>query len=266
MIALRIDILSRVLRETPSAGFQEEKYRSLYLHIRWTRSQLENLLAKRVAFLFKRKYTRDNVTLGDIIPNIQINKRTAITYMLDRTFSRPREAILFVNQCISLAEGSSKITAQIIRKAEVSYSQQRLHSLFDEWRREYPNLDAAVEILRASRTKVELRNLNTDACDKSAEELTKANRSDDALRRSAQRLYLDQSYERINFLSEVIMILYQVGAVGIQLAPHSERSWSFEVTNLPLATKLKPESEVSIHKTFWSALGVIHREKGDDVD
>jgi len=66
IVALRTDLHYRVLKETDQAGFQEEKYRSLYLPIRWTREQLADLLDARVSFMFKRKYTTDGVTLKDI--------------------------------------------------------------------------------------------------------------------------------------------------------------------------------------------------------
>lgn len=137
IVALRTDLHFRILRETPQPGFQEEKYRSLYLELRWTRQQLEKLLGDRVAFMFKRQYTRDGVKLSDILPSNQIEQRSAIEYILDRTFFRPREAIIYLNACIAKAEGKSRITVQILRQAELVYSQQRLVSLADEWRRDY---------------------------------------------------------------------------------------------------------------------------------
>jgi hypothetical protein len=101
IVALRTDLHYRVLRETTQPGFQEEKYRSLYLPLRWTREQIIRLLDDRVSFMFKRQYTRAGVRLADIMPNNQIDQRSATDYMLDRTFFRPREAILFLNACIA---------------------------------------------------------------------------------------------------------------------------------------------------------------------
>jgi hypothetical protein len=58
IIALRTDLLYRLVRESSDPGFQEEKYRSLYLNLRWTRGQLTALLNLRVSFMFERQYTR----------------------------------------------------------------------------------------------------------------------------------------------------------------------------------------------------------------
>jgi hypothetical protein len=41
IVALRTDLHYRVLKETVHAGFQQEKYSSLYLQLRWTRQQLQ---------------------------------------------------------------------------------------------------------------------------------------------------------------------------------------------------------------------------------
>ncbi|MGH6878023.1 MAG: P-loop ATPase, Sll1717 family [Rhizomicrobium sp.] len=93
IIALRTDLHYRVLRETIRPGFQEEKYNSLYLPLRWGRSQLITLLDDRVSFLFQRQYTQDNVRLADILPAGKIDRTTdAVDYILERTFFRPREA------------------------------------------------------------------------------------------------------------------------------------------------------------------------------
>ncbi|MGA3035209.1 MAG: hypothetical protein ABSD70_18120, partial [Terracidiphilus sp.] len=55
--AIRTDLIERVFRHTRDAGFQEEKYRSLYLPLRWTGQQLKTLLDKRVNFLVRQTYT-----------------------------------------------------------------------------------------------------------------------------------------------------------------------------------------------------------------
>lgn len=57
VIALRQDLLDKVLHSTHDTGFQEEKYESLYLYVRWTKEQLWGLLARRINTLVKRRYT-----------------------------------------------------------------------------------------------------------------------------------------------------------------------------------------------------------------
>jgi hypothetical protein len=263
IVSMRSDLLYTVLSETPSAGFQEEKYRSLYLNLRWTRQQLVQMLDDRVAFLFRRKYTKNGVHLADILPDNQMEKGRPIDYMLERTFFRPREAILFLNQCLSMSEGSARITAQTIRQAEVTYSQQRLLSLCDERRREYPNLDIATGVFRGSPNRVALSEVPSEKKDGCAEQMCSGGRVWDKLRASAERVYEDSAYTVDEFFNEVIAVLYQVGFLGLKVSTYSERIWSSEPLNPSPEALLRPESEIFIHKTFWSALGVLRREKGE---
>ena len=57
IIALRHDLLDRVLRLSRGAGFQEEKYESLYVDLCWNKDQLTKLLDKRVDKLVRQQYT-----------------------------------------------------------------------------------------------------------------------------------------------------------------------------------------------------------------
>jgi hypothetical protein len=148
-VALRTDLLHRVITETKDAGFQEEKYESLYLKIQWKPRNIEEMLNARVQYMFQKQYTREEVCLKDIMPTNQIEQRTAIEYKIDRTLLRPREVILFVNECIERSEGSSKVKLNVIKSAEVAYSQQRLRSLYDEWRVDYPALRCYLNILKS---------------------------------------------------------------------------------------------------------------------
>ena len=65
--ALRTDLIERVFRFTRDPGFQEEKYRSLYLPLRWTDNQLLNLLDKRVNSLVLQTYTKKTVGYTDLL-------------------------------------------------------------------------------------------------------------------------------------------------------------------------------------------------------
>lgn len=51
IVAIRYDLLDRVFRLTRDAGFQEEKYESLFLPLDWTPEQLIDVLDQRINFL-----------------------------------------------------------------------------------------------------------------------------------------------------------------------------------------------------------------------
>lgn len=146
VVALRLDLIERVIKATRDAGFQEEKYESLYLRIRWTKNQLEELLDKRIAVLVREQYTTHAARLRDILPD-RINSKAAVDYILDRTLLRPRDAILFINACLERAEGRPALTATLISDAEADYSRKRLRSLADEWSGTYVHLGQYANLL-----------------------------------------------------------------------------------------------------------------------
>jgi hypothetical protein len=262
IVALRADLHYRILQETPGAGFQEEKYRSLYLNVKWTRDQLIKLVDERVGYLFRWKYTKANVKLSDILPDSQIDHRSLIDYMLDRTFFRPREAILYLNECLQLSEGRTKITPQIVRKAEGAYSQQRLSSLFDEWRRDFPNLELAAQMLRGRASNFALSDIDSDSCDKCATHLLENNRGRvDLLSKLCENFYLADGCNVFEFTRDLMLIFYRVGLVGVKLAPYSERLWSFDGPVALDPLQVRNDTVVSVHKTFWAALGSQRVEK-----
>ncbi len=91
--ALRTDLIERVFRFTRDPGFQEEKYRSLYLPLRWTENQLLDLLDKRVNSLVRQTYTKKSVRYTDLLP-VKIEKNNdAAEYLVRRTLMRPRDLI-----------------------------------------------------------------------------------------------------------------------------------------------------------------------------
>jgi hypothetical protein len=147
VVVLRTELLDRVFRYTRDEGFQEEKYRSLYLQIKWTKYQLTSVIDERINHMVRKTYTKKPVMHVDILPVISPCK-SAIDYILERTMLRPRELIEFFNLCIERAEGKPAITKQMLLSAEADYSKYRLRSLQDEWFSDYPYLIDFVFLLR----------------------------------------------------------------------------------------------------------------------
>ena len=135
-----------MLRETRDEGFQEEKYISIYYHIRWSRESLIELLDARINELIQRRYTRKKLTHEDILPE-RIDGGSGIDYILTRTFNRPRDVIHFFNLCIKHSAGKPRVSVSNLRQAEGEYSRSRLNSICDEWAADYPNLERAAKLL-----------------------------------------------------------------------------------------------------------------------
>lgn len=96
IIALRYDLLDRVLKVSRGGGFQEEKYESLYVDLRWSKEHLTRLLDTRINRMVRQQYTSAAVTHADVLPRL-INKTPTIDYVLARTLMRPRDVIMFFN-------------------------------------------------------------------------------------------------------------------------------------------------------------------------
>ena len=150
IVALRNDLLDRVYRYTRDPGFQEEKYRTSTLQIKWSHDQLIELLDRRIDLLVREQYTNQKATYENLLPK-KIGKRKTIDYLLDRTLMRPRDIIQFFNACIIASDGNTFISKGNLQEAEGVYSRERLRALADEWNGLYPNLLHLAELLKRRR-------------------------------------------------------------------------------------------------------------------
>ncbi len=147
VVAIREDLLRTVFEATRDAGFQEEKFESLILRLRWSKSQLKHLLDLRIEKLVKEQYTQKKVSFDEVFRGA-VRGESAIDYLVNRTLLRPRDAIAYVNCCIELCEGKEYVPPSIVQDAERKYSIGRLRSLRDEWSGHYSSLNACAELIR----------------------------------------------------------------------------------------------------------------------
>lgn len=252
--ALRVDLLERVFAKTRNLGFQEEKYESLYLHIRWSANELESLLDKRITYLLKEQYTKREVVTTDIFPN-KVNGENAFEYMCSRTFYRPRDIILFANACITLCEGKSAVSASVIKEAEAEYSRGRLRSLADEWHADYPDLAIFAQIFTSRPTtfkfgeitQYEVEKFVIDSC---------ANLPDDCEIAQHGLEVIDGKKSLNSFLITLLKIFYRVGLIGIKPDSFNETQWAFKEKATISDGQLKRSATIKIHPMFWRALGI----------
>jgi hypothetical protein len=115
IVAIRQDLLQKVFEATADGGFQEEKYQALLLRIKWNRGQIENMLDKRISALVRKQFTSGTVKLRELFPE-RIGRLPFIDYFIQRTALRPRDAILFVNDCISRSESAGKVKVQTVSR------------------------------------------------------------------------------------------------------------------------------------------------------
>lgn len=260
IIALREDLLMRVIRETKDNGFQEEKIEPLYLRLNWNSDELEKILDLRVAQLFKRKYNRDKVKIRDILGAGQKDRLDPLGYIFSRTFMRPREAILFFNLCLEKAVGKPSINIKIITEAETSYSRQRMRSLVDEWVADFPLLDRYANILHGMPKTfpfselVNLQNLDDVILEIACLDELKCN--SDKICRLTKPYLDDPSRNRKSLLKELVVVFYQVGILGIKLSETYPCEWSYNSEPIIDPEQIKDDTPLYVHPTFWNALGL----------
>lgn len=162
IIALRSNIHRKIFRENISRGVQREKYDALYLNLKWSAKELEDLINKRLKELMREKYTKESPKIYDIIP-ATIKEKSGFEYMLDRTFYRPRDIIDFFNKSIKYADGKTRISRENIREAENEYSLERLNALDDEWLENYGKMDILYSFLKNAKNGFNIEDIKEKA-------------------------------------------------------------------------------------------------------
>lgn len=144
LVALRTNIFEQLNFGTRT-GAQEEKFRSLALRMRWTRQDLLSMLDARAVAAAEMWDAPDVTSVRDLLPQSNKTRGDPVEFILDRTLLRPRDAIAFVNEALSVALGKPRISWDDLRAAEQPYSYKRLLALRDEWKLTYPDIDRALE-------------------------------------------------------------------------------------------------------------------------
>lgn len=260
LVALRADLLGHVFELTKDTGFQEEKYSSLYMHVRWTKSQLTEMIDKRLSLLLKDRYKKSEVTHQDILPQ-HVEGIDAMEYILDRTLLRPRDVIEFFNILIKEAVEVESVTENMVKKALRLYSRERLDSLYYEWTADYPKLKQWVKLLREKGTdffcgSIDLKKIENLCVEYALENPLAASKDIDYL----YHLSFEVGEGRLDpadFLSNLIHIFYKVGLVGVRIKGDTEPSWSYEINKKITVDDIDKQTMVFVHPCFRSALNII---------
>ena len=257
IIALRSDLIDRIYKVTSDSGFQQEKYSSLNLEIYWNREDLIRLLDERVQRLVRHRYTKQIVTLKDILPGSigrLSSNQSLIDYLLDRTLMRPRDAIEYLNLCLTEAVNAEVITPQIIQSVEFKHSQQRIDALTYEWSFKIPNLIIMTRFLKGFPPHFKLDKLSQTFFDGMCLELMTNGKEGEDL--EIFQKYFCEQISLIDLRRFYIESLYTIGIFGIKLETHMSTLWSQKGPITLSASTLNDDVALSIHKTFWRVLGV----------
>lgn len=255
VVALREDLLRLVLDQTRDAGFQEEKYESLFLRLRWKPAQLRELLDLRVSMLIREQYTTKRVTFNDIFQG-EVRGESAFDYVIGRTLFRPRDVIAFVNCCLEICENKEYIPPSAVQDAEKKYSDGRLRSLADEWRNHYPDLEAYVELVRRRHASFKYSDITEDQFQQFMTYAFESLPEEDPFKKLISE-YLENKRSMNYCLQQVLKILYTTSVIGIKPQATDKTSWSYlEDRGVPDG-QYKSSSSIHVHKMLWRSLDIF---------
>jgi hypothetical protein len=256
LVAIRSDILERVIQETGDLTFQREKFEDLFVRLKWTKGQLKELVEKRIGHLFRHQYTIDGVSFESIFHH-RIGGAEPFDYIAEHTLMRPRDVITFVNECFEKSEGHYQINAASVRKAEVEYSRLRRSALEYEWQSAFPQLPLLLDFL-ASKGKpiIEFTELHDkDSVDELSYAIcAKPQKDHDPIYQSAAFGFNSADGGHVQFLKEVVCVLYRVGAIGIKLRPGEGFLYSHRDDPLLDPSMIHEQTRVQVHEMLHASM------------
>lgn len=258
IVAIREDVLEKVVQETRDVGFQREKYDDYFLRMQWTGTQLNELIRKRINSLYKRKYTSENVTFHDIFRS-KIANKDPLDYILERTLYRPRDMISFVNECLKKAQGNTEVNSKTIRDAEAEYSRIRRQALIQEWQSAFPSLSVILKLLANRKARFKLAELaNKDFLDEFALKIDHNSISEnDPIKQAISQYMKNATADCIISTTRILVSqLYRIGAIGLKLSSGERYIYSYQDVPLISAENLDTETKIHIHPMLHRALNV----------
>ena len=254
LIALRRDLMDRVFRIVRDSGFQEEKYRSLYLPLTWSKDDILTVLDKRISYLVARRYTKATVGYKEVFP--RRFRSVPIGDYLYGIAKRPRDVIAFFNTCMEIPPRSINLTAAELKIAEGEYSRSRLRAVADEWSADYPALADFSKILQRRPTSFKLMTVS----DSDLEELCLSI----AIKRLGHTgLLVAEANHVVNgvmpvsaFRITLFRALYRTGLIGLKLERHETASWSDDAGESVSTAEIDDQTSAVVHPAYHRTLGV----------
>lgn len=257
LVALRADVLERVVQETADISFQREKFEDYKIDLRWSKSDLKTLIDNRLSTLFRRRYTSQAIGFDDVFPK-NVGSKDTFEWMIDRTLMRPRDIIAFVNECIDISDGQATITVNAIRKAEVEFARKRRDALLQEWASAFPTLDKLLSgLAKLGKQSFELGDLCAPE-NNVIDEFCLAVCSNkqigfDPLFTLCQTRIEGKGVDDLKVTQEATAILYRTGAIGLKLGAQDRMQYAHLDQPLISPDLLARGTRLRLHPMLWAA-------------
>nr|WP_294946274.1 hypothetical protein [uncultured Mucilaginibacter sp.] len=254
IISLRDNLYQMIFSGAAHKGGQREKFKPLYVTLNWSKVELQELLNRRLYLV------TDTVldVKSAFIKNY--NNVSGFDYLLDRTFFRPRDVISFVNHIIEASANKSSFSFDVIRKAEIPYSKDRLQAIEDEWGENYGEIQNLFKFLYGKFNGFNFKNIKEDdftsiLLDDKASQTYKGELSDVIVKWQKNQIPFSV------FLKQVIYLLYMFGIIGIKRSPTHPIEFFYEDNTSITLTDITNDCKIYIHKAFYSALKINTKDQ-----
>jgi hypothetical protein len=260
-IAMRTDILERVMSECKSLRVQREKIRDCFVYLNWDKAALQQVVDTRLQHLFKRKYTSKAVNLSEVFPK-RGRDSGPFDYIVERTLYRPRDVIAFVNSCLSKLEKDVLVSMDKLKLAESEYSRARRQALEDEWQTCIPCIPQILAFLAGGPATFKVGDISDqEILEKMALQIaTNDFEFQHDLVKSAQRAVDENSScFTLRFAKEAFAALYRVGAVGVKLRPDNGVMYSYRDDPIIHDDVMTDQTTIRVHPMLHRSLNIIER-------
>ena len=258
VIALRDNLHQIILGGVRHKGGQREKFKPLYLSLDWNNYNLQQLVNKRLELI-----TDNFLSVKTAFQKNYNSHTTGFDYMLERTFLRPRDVISFVNHAIENANNKSFFTLDIIKKAEIYYSNDRLQAIEDEWGENYGEIRDLYSFLIGKYNGFRVKHLREEDFANLLVGDNPETRYNGELLFTVKRYQAEGKFQSI--VKDLVYLLFQIGIVGIKKGPEFEVSFYYNRETVITIDDLTPESKIYVHKAFYSVLKTNTKEQEQDV-
>ncbi len=260
IVALRSDLFEKVIKETRDTGQQSEKSEDYIIRLEWDSDLLKELVDKRINFLFKKKYTQENVNFTDIFTEKLTNSEGAWSAITDRTLNRPRDIISFINICLKEASGKNQVTRSIFQTAEIKYSSQRYTALIQEWNGTIEGVEKFLAILKGKKPKFTLSEICTqDLLNDLVSDFPESgfDKTEKLWRLLDEATKGEKTVEPFDVACVLIERLHLIGAIGIKVSAESSYDYFYKTQKQILTNQLRLDTKIQIHKMLRPALGIV---------
>jgi hypothetical protein len=257
IVAMREDLYECTLRTKTDKHFQAEKQEGIIKRLRWNDSMLTQLVDLRIQELFRHGYTKQNVSLKDVLPEM-VGQTVIRPYLIQRTLRRPRDIIAFVNRILGENEGNPlPLPARSVTKAEPGYSNERMRALEDEWRSCHPLIRTYLQALQGLAGAQTIDALDEERLFTLIVEVDDFGRAAaDEVEAIAKSVYDRNKELKLKRLAQsLVATLYKVGVLGVKLHANQSYCFCYEQRASIDDTEITEAAKFVIHPMLATSLG-----------